>query len=93
MLDKLPAVQELDTASGLRQYLSNQMLLASSGVVGMLVRGLATATLSSDEVLMLSLAMTLAQELRNDVLVVCNLLAGPDHQLHLQRTGSSALAA
>ncbi|KAJ9526659.1 hypothetical protein QJQ45_017570 [Haematococcus lacustris] len=61
MLDKLPAVQELDTASGLRQYLSNQMLLASSGVVGMLVRGLATATLSSDEVLMLSLAMTLAQ--------------------------------
>ncbi|GFH17977.1 uncharacterized protein HaLaN_14707, partial [Haematococcus lacustris] len=24
MLDKLPAVQELDTASGLRQYLSNQ---------------------------------------------------------------------
>eukprot|EP00195_Chlamydomonas_chlamydogama_P007748 CAMPEP_0202890108 /NCGR_PEP_ID=MMETSP1392-20130828/615_1 /ASSEMBLY_ACC=CAM_ASM_000868 /TAXON_ID=225041 /ORGANISM="Chlamydomonas chlamydogama, Strain SAG 11-48b" /LENGTH=1052 /DNA_ID=CAMNT_0049573609 /DNA_START=191 /DNA_END=3349 /DNA_ORIENTATION=- len=58
-LDRLPSPTETDTGSGPRQYHTNQTLIGRSGVIPSVIRGLATAILGANEVLMISLTSTL----------------------------------
>ena len=61
ILEKQPAsVAELDTGAAVRQFHTNQSLLLKSNVIKPVLKGLATAIVNADEVLMMSLTMTLS---------------------------------